>query len=80
MNRHGDYKPQLDDLPGNGIIEESASKIILLYRPEYYNITEDCYGNSVVGLIEVNMVLNKYGKPGVFKFKVNKKFTCYSSI
>ena len=80
LNRHGDCKPQLEDLPGNGIIEESASKVILLYRPEYYDITEDCYGNSVVGLMEANMVLNKYGKPGVFKFKVNKNFTCYSSI
>ena len=77
VNRHGDCKPQLEDLPGNGIIEESASKVVLLYRPEYYDITEDCYGNSVVGLIEANMVLNKYGKPGVFKFKVNKNFTCY---
>jgi replicative DNA helicase len=77
VNRHGDCKPQLEDLPGNGIIEESASKVVLLYRPEYYDITEDCYGNSVVGLIKANMVLNKYGKPGVFKFKVNKNFTCY---
>ena len=78
VNRYGNCKPQLEDLPGNGIIEESASKVILLYRPEYYDITEDYYGNSVVGLIEANMVLNKYGKPCVFKFKVNKKFTCYN--
>lgn len=78
VNRHGDCKPQLEDLPGNGIIEESSSKIVLLYRPEYYDITEDCYGNSVVGLMEVNMVLNKYGKPGVFKFKVNKNFAYYT--
>ena len=79
LNRHGDCKPQLEDLPGNGIIEESASKVILLYRPEYYDITEDCYGNSVVGLMEANMVLNKYGKPSVFNFKVNRNFACYSS-
>ena len=77
LNRHGDCKPQLEDLPGNGIIEESASKVILLYRPEYYDITEDCYGNSVVGLMEANMVLNKYGKPSVFNFKVNRNFACY---
>ena len=79
LNRHGDCKPQLEDLPGNGIIEESASKVILLYRPEYYDITEDCYGNSVVGLMEANMVLNKYGKPSVFNFKVNRNFACYTS-
>ena len=79
LNRHGDCKPQLEDLPGNGIIEELASKVILLYRPEYYDITEDCYGNSVVGLMEANMVLNKYGKPSVFNFKVNRNFTCYTS-
>ena len=79
LNRHGDCKPQLEDLTGNGIIEESASKVILLYRPEYYDITEDCYGNSVVGLMEANMVLNKYGKPSVFNFKVNRNFTCYTS-
>ena len=77
VNRNGDCKPQLEDLPGNGIIEESASKVILLYRPEYYDITEDCYGNSVVGLMEANMVLNKYGKPSVFNFKVNRNFACY---
>ena len=79
LNRHGDCKPQLEDLSGNGIIEELASKVILLYRPEYYDITEDCYGNSVVGLMEANMVLNKYGKPSVFNFKVNRNFACYTS-
>ena len=78
VNRHGDCNPQLEDLPGNGIIEDSASKVILLYRPEYYDITEDCYGNSVVGLMEANMVLNKYGKPSVFNFKVNRNFACYT--
>jgi replicative DNA helicase len=80
VNRHGDCKPQLEDLPGNGIIEESASKVILLYRPEYYDITEDCDGKSVIGVMEANMVLNKYGKVGVFNFNVNKNFTCYNSI
>ena len=80
VNRHGDCKPQLEDLPGNGIIEELASKVLLLYRPEYYDITEDCEGNSAVGLMEANMVLNTYGIPGVFNFKINKNFPRYYAV
>ena len=79
-NREGDCRPQLQDLRGSGAIEEAASKVIMLYRPEYYDITEDCEGNSTIRLMEANMLLNKNGQKSTFSFRVNNKFTKYDVI
>jgi replicative DNA helicase len=79
-NREGDCRPQLQDLRCSGAIEEAASKVIMLYRPEYYDITEDCEGNSTIRLMEANMLLNKNGQKSTFSFRVNNKFTKYDVI
>ena len=52
----------------------------MLYRPEYYDITEDCEGNSTIRLMEANMLLNKNGQKSSFSFRVNNKFTKYDVI
>lgn len=78
--RGGDCRPQLQDLRGSGAIEEAASKVIMLYRPDYYDITEDCAGNSTIGLVEAMLLLNNNGQRSVFGFRVNDKFTKYNVI
>ena len=78
--RGGDKRPMIDDLRGTGALEEFADKVIMLYRPEYYDITEDCEGNSTIGLLEAELILNKTGPRAVFGFKINDSFTKVHSI
>lgn len=53
--RQGDGKrPQLADLRESGAIEQDADMVCFIHRPEYYKITEDEKGNSLIGLAEIN--------------------------
>lgn len=78
--RGGDKMPRIDDLRGSGTIEEMADKIFLLYRPGYYDITEDCDGNSTINLLEVHLVLNKTGQRKGFGFYINESLTRYKIV
>jgi replicative DNA helicase len=59
--RGGDKRPQLSDLRESGAIEQDADMVIFLYRPEYYKITEDAEGNSVIGTAEVMISKHRNG-------------------
>lgn len=59
--RGGDKRPQLSDLRESGAIEQDADKVLFLHRPEYYNITEDCEGNSTTGIAEIIVAKNRGG-------------------
>ena len=59
--RGGDKRPMLGDLRESGSIELLADKVIFLYRPEYYNITEDERGNSLLGKMEIIISKNNRG-------------------
>lgn len=37
----GDSRPQLTGLRGSGDLEQDATSVMLIYRPEYYQLTED---------------------------------------
>lgn len=43
--KSADKRPSISDIRGSGDIEQDASTILLLYRPGYYNITEDETGD-----------------------------------
>lgn len=43
-------RPQLSDLRESGAIEQDADMVCFLHRPEYYKITEDKDGHSLLGI------------------------------
>ena len=52
------HRPQLSDLRESGAIEQDADMVCFLHRPEYYKITEDENGNSLVGI--TNFIIAKH--------------------
>jgi replicative DNA helicase len=62
-----DKKPLLSSLRESGAIEADADLVIMLYRPEYYKITEDENGESTEGVCWVLIPKNRNGKTGEVK-------------
>lgn len=61
-NRPGMGKiPQLSDLRESGAIEQDADQVIFLFRPEYYDITEDPEGRPTKGQCHVVFAKNRHG-------------------
>ena len=44
--------PKLADLRESGSIEQDADIVTFIHRPEYYGITEDDSGNSLIGVAD----------------------------
>lgn len=62
-SRKGDDKsPKLSDLRESGAIEQDADMVMFLYRPEYYNVTENELGESTQGLTELSIAKHRSGK------------------
>ncbi len=73
--RGGDKKPQLSDLRESGSIEQDADMVIFLYRPEYYDITEDEDGLPTTGMGEVIIAKHRNGSLENVKLKFIGRFT-----
>ncbi|MBN2742287.1 MAG: replicative DNA helicase [Marinilabiliaceae bacterium] len=57
-------RPQLSDLRESGAIEQDADMVCFIHRPEYYKITEDEQGNSLLGVGEVIIAKHRNGATG----------------
>ena len=68
-NRGGDKRPVLSDLKGSGSLEQDASIVAFLHRPEYYGFMEDENGNSMAGVGEFIIAKNREGECGLVNFK-----------
>lgn len=66
--RTGDSKrPMLADLRESGAIEQDVDMVVLLHRPEYYQIMQDEEGNSTGGMAELIVAKNRNGQTGTVK-------------
>jgi replicative DNA helicase len=72
--RSGDKRPQLSDLRESGAIEQDADMVLFIHRPEYYGITTDTEGNSLMGLAEIIIAKHRNGATGSVWLKFIKEF------
>lgn len=62
-DRGGMKRPQMSDIRESGSVEQDADWIVLIYRPEYYGITEDSKNRPLrKGLTEFMVVKNRTGE------------------
>ena len=64
-------RPSLPDLKESGEIEQDASIVTFLHRPEYYGETMDADGNSMEGIGEFITAKNRDGSVGIVEMKVD---------
>jgi len=62
--RGGSKRPELSDLRDSGSIEQDASVVSFLWRPEYYGILEDESGISLAGATMIITKKNRFGEIG----------------
>ncbi len=55
-------RPQLSDLRESGAIEQDADMVCFIHRPEYYHITDDGKGNSLVGMAQFIIAKHRSGR------------------
>ncbi len=79
-SRGGNKRPHLSDLRDSGALEQDADKVLLMYRPEYYGITQDEDGNNMAGVVEIIVAKNRNGMLGTAMLKVNSEFTNFTDL
>ena len=66
-------RPQLSDLRESGAIEQDADLVLFIHRPEYYGITEDENGNSLLGVAEIIIAKHRNGSVGDVQLAFKKQ-------
>ncbi len=67
--KDGNKMPQLSDLRESGAIEQDADMVMFLYRPEYYDITQDEMGDSNRGETHVRIAKHRNGSLETIKLR-----------
>ena len=77
-NRGGDKRPMLSDLRESGAIEQDADKVVFVYRPEYYKISEDEDGNSLLNTMELILAKNRNGLVCNSALEIKNNFSLFT--
>lgn len=67
--KDGNKMPQLSDLRESGAIEQDADMVMFLYRPEYYDITQNEMGESNRGETHVRIAKHRNGSLETIKLR-----------
>ena len=67
--KDGNKIPQLSDLRESGAIEQDADMVMFLYRPEYYEITQNENGESNKGETHVKIAKHRNGSLETVKLR-----------
>lgn len=78
--RGGNKRPQLSDLRESGSIEQDADQVLFLYRPEYYDISEDEEGRPTQGTGEVIIAKNRHGSLEDVTLRFIGKYTKFADL
>lgn len=73
--RRESFRPRLSDLRESGSIEQDADVVLMLFREDYYNPTEE---NS--GIAEVIIAKQRNGPTGSIKLAFIKEYTRFESL
>ncbi len=68
-------RPQLSDLRESGAIEQDADMVCFIHRPEYYGLTEDNDGNSLIGMAEIIIAKHRNGAVGDVRLRFKGQYT-----
>ncbi len=78
--RGGDKRPMLSDLRESGAIEQDADQVMFIYRPEYYDLTEDENGNSTIGTGEIIIAKNRHGSTDTVVLRFIGQYTKFANL
>lgn len=73
-------RPQLSDLRESGAIEQDADIVCFIHRPEYFGITEDEDGNSLIGLAEIIIAKHRNGAIGDVRLAFKKNLAKFADM
>jgi replicative DNA helicase len=79
-SRSGDKRPQLSDLRESGAIEQDADMVLFIHRPEYYGITTDSDGQSLLNMAEIIIAKHRNGATGSVHLKFKKEFAKFMDL
>jgi replicative DNA helicase len=67
--KDGNKMPQLSDLRESGAIEQDADMVMFIYRPEYYDITQNEMGENNRGETHIRIAKHRNGMLDTIKLK-----------
>ena len=73
-------RPQLADLRESGAIEQDADLVCFIHRPEYYRITEDESGNSLIGMAEIIVAKHRNGPTGIATMRFDNEYARFENL
>jgi len=73
-------RPQLSDLRESGAIEQDADIVTFIHRPEYYGITEDESGHSLIGVAEILIAKHRNGATGDIFLSFRKELAKFADM
>lgn len=75
-----DKRPQLADLRESGSIEQDADLVLLVYRPEFYEIQKFRDGKSTEGIAEIIIAKHRNGPTGDIKLVFVKDYARFENL